>query len=141
MIKGSAYQTYFYKSLKIVFAYYKNGIPYSDVFSGKTVLKHFSNNSMEKVKTEVKKFLRNPEGIRKIIEANHIKFLKNKHIKNPEQIGINKSTTKKKNRETRCHGCKGYLSSYDNYSCNKCKWILCSCGACGCGFDHSQYKF
>lgn len=35
-------------------------------------------------------------------------------------------------RRTRCWSCKRYLSEESNSKCARCRWILCSCGACGC---------
>lgn len=36
-------------------------------------------------------------------------------------------------RLTHCWSCKQPLSSFINLECEGCKWIICSCGACGCG--------
>ncbi len=35
-------------------------------------------------------------------------------------------------RITHCYKCKQDLDSVEFSLCNKCGWILCSCGACGC---------
>ena len=51
----------------IIFAE-KNGIPYSSVISGATVLKSCSNESMEKVKDEVRDFLSDKKNIENIIK-------------------------------------------------------------------------
>jgi len=129
-------EQYKYKGLKIVFAV-KKGIPYSTVLSGATVLKSCSNDSMEKVKDEVRDFLKNPKSIEHIITKNHAKFLREKGIENPEQIGIYKAESKRQLRSTHCYSCGHSLTSFVNYTCKKCNWLLCSCGACRCGY----YKF
>ena len=126
-------ERYEWKGLKIVFAV-KNGIPYSSVISGSTVLKSCSNESMEKVKDEVRDFLSDKKNIENIIERNHGRFLAIKGIKNPETIGIYKAKSNKPKRETHCYECKLGLSSFEDFSCKKCKWLLCMCGACGCGY-------
>jgi len=46
--------------------------------------------------------------------------------------GIRKSN-KRVPRETHCWSCKKTLSSEGFPECVKCGWILCECGACGCG--------
>ncbi len=126
-------ERYEWKGLKIVFAE-KNGTPYSSVISGATVLQSCSHESMEKVKDEVRDFLSDKKNIEKIIKRNHERSLAKKGIENPEKIGIFKSGSKKHKRETHCYGCGHDLSSFEDFSCKKCKWLLCTCGACGCGY-------
>ncbi len=41
-------------------------------------------------------------------------------------------------RATHCWACKGSLDSTVNLECVACGWILCTCGACGCG--HSRER-
>lgn len=36
-------------------------------------------------------------------------------------------------RVTHCWRCKSHLDNEINVSCAACRWILCACGACGCG--------
>ena len=40
-------------------------------------------------------------------------------------------------RVTHCYRCKKDLNSVDFSICNRCAWIRCSCGACGCGYNNS----
>lgn len=37
-------------------------------------------------------------------------------------------------RETHCYNCKGHLSSTSHLMCADCGWLVCTCGACGCGY-------
>jgi hypothetical protein len=37
-------------------------------------------------------------------------------------------------RITKCWLCKGQLDSAVDLNCNACGWLLCHCGACGCGY-------
>lgn len=48
--------------------------------------------------------------------------------------GISISNGKQTRRYTHCYKCKKDLDNTIYYECNICKWILCSCGACGCGW-------
>ncbi|WP_426148771.1 UvrD-helicase domain-containing protein [Polaromonas sp. DSR2-3-2] len=38
------------------------------------------------------------------------------------------------NRVAKCYACKSPLDNSINMECSSCGWILCSCGACGCGY-------
>ena len=42
--------------------------------------------------------------------------------------------TSKKYRHTHCYSCKSNLDSEPFKECCACGWIICSCGACGCGY-------
>jgi hypothetical protein len=44
----------------------------------------------------------------------------------------------RKVRVTHCYSCHHSLDSRKTEKCTKCGWILCNCGACGCGFSISQ---
>lgn len=39
------------------------------------------------------------------------------------------------NRTTHCYSCKCNLSSNSNLECTTCHWLICECGACGCGYS------
>ncbi len=38
-------------------------------------------------------------------------------------------------RQTHCYHCQNDLDGRSFLECSKCEWIVCSCGACGCGYD------
>ena len=40
-------------------------------------------------------------------------------------------------RVTHCYNCRKHLDSTVDVECVACSWILCNCGACGCGFSLS----
>lgn len=40
----------------------------------------------------------------------------------------------KTHRVTHCYACKDNLDSSLHIECNSCNWLICYCGACGCGF-------
>ena len=130
-------EEYDFKSLVIKFFLLKH-IASCEISSARTLLKEFRDNSMENLKNEVREFLKNSENIRKIIEENHVRFLKEKGISISETLGTFYPNDKRKKRTTHCYDCKDPLNSFDDLSCKACKWILCSCGACGCGFERYQ---
>lgn len=41
----------------------------------------------------------------------------------------------KTHRVTHCYSCKKKLDSSLHIECNACKWLICYCGACGCGYE------
>jgi len=49
--------------------------------------------------------------------------------------GVNLETTKV-HRVTHCYSCKGNLDSDFHIECNACGWLICECGACGCGYEY-----
>ena len=42
-------------------------------------------------------------------------------------------------RVTHCYDCKQPLDNSIDIECVACNWILCKCGACGCGYGHVGY--
>jgi hypothetical protein len=48
--------------------------------------------------------------------------------------GVNLKTTKL-HRVTHCYSCKKKLDSHFHIECNACGWLICECGACGCGYQ------
>ncbi len=63
------------------------------------------------------------------IETRHRKFLKDKGISYP---GTKKPGKRK--RATNCYSCKKHLDNDIDKECRACGWIICFCGACGCGY-------
>jgi hypothetical protein len=41
-------------------------------------------------------------------------------------------------RVTHCYSCQAAISNSDLVECTRCRWIVCDCGACGCG--HSSFR-
>lgn len=39
-------------------------------------------------------------------------------------------------RVTHCYACMKHLDSDVSIECNTCGWLICSCGACGCGYKN-----
>ena len=44
-------------------------------------------------------------------------------------------TSKRSHRVTHCYACKNHLDSELNIECQSCNWLICYCGACGCGYQ------
>lgn len=48
--------------------------------------------------------------------------------------GLQRPTLRDRRRVTHCYSCKSRLDNSTNVECMSCGWILCPCGACGCGY-------
>lgn len=44
------------------------------------------------------------------------------------------AAVRQKQRAANCYSCKRSLDSVSFSICEKCDWIECTCGACGCGY-------
>ena len=64
----------------------------------------------------------------------HKEFLAERDI---PYVGIMLNTHRTTVREASCYDCSSVLDSSFDACCKACSWILCFCGACGCG--HPQY--
>ncbi len=62
----------------------------------------------------------------------HILHLKEYGIAAPDQSTM---IHEGKRRETHCWSCKSHLDSKDDLACVVYRWLLCECGACGCGYN------
>jgi len=62
------------------------------------------------------------------------------HRQKLEEMGVSyigiRSNSTKIHRVTHCYDCKQGLDSTINLECMSCGWILCKCGACGCGWPN-----
>ena len=41
-------------------------------------------------------------------------------------------------RNTHCFRCKTHLESGSHFECSACGWLVCTCGACGCGSTYNK---
>lgn len=72
------------------------------------------------------------DGVRRIkAEQRHREFLASLGA---HDNGVSPVTTIKKHRTPHCYKCKYLLDNSIDIECNTCGWIVCSCGACGCGY-------
>lgn len=51
-----------------------------------------------------------------------------------QYLGVRPVRKGRFNRIAKCYACKSPLDNSINMECSSCSWILCSCGACGCGY-------
>jgi hypothetical protein len=54
-----------------------------------------------------------------------------------EYKGIRAVTRLRNRRITHCWACHDHLDNTVDVECVLCGWILCTCGACGCGYDRT----
>ena len=69
----------------------------------------------------------------KIAFEKHQNFLKKRGLNNS---GVIKSSKNKIHRVTHCWNCTKTLDNNIDIECKSCGWIICMCGACGCGYSH-----
>lgn len=55
-------------------------------------------------------------------------------------LGVSSISPVRKHRVTHCYNCKEELDNETDIECNVCGWIICSCGACGCGYPKPSAK-
>ncbi len=48
--------------------------------------------------------------------------------------GLSRPTGGWRRRVTHCYTCHAHLDNSSDVECVSCGWILCHCGACGCGY-------
>jgi hypothetical protein len=64
------------------------------------------------------------------LNEKHRMFLREKGL--PDN-GVRSVTEGRSHRVTHCWNCKGHLDNTVDVECATCGWIICNCGACGCG--------
>jgi hypothetical protein len=50
-------------------------------------------------------------------------------------LGVRDARSPRNRRITHCYSCKQSLDNSIDVECVACNWILCLCGACGCGYQ------
>ena len=64
-------------------------------------------------------------------EEAHVAFLASRGLA-PQTL--RKTTRERNHRITHCWSCASRLDNAIDLECSGCKWIICACGACGCGW-------
>jgi hypothetical protein len=88
-----------------------------------------------------KEFLRlEPErDQRRAVEAIERKEAIARHRAQIEKLGFEyrgvEEFSDKQHRATHCYRCKKGLLSTLHIKCMRCGWLICECGACGCGYS------
>lgn len=52
-----------------------------------------------------------------------------------DYLGVRPSSESRVHRVSHCYSCKKDLDNTVDVECVSCGWILCRCGACGCGWS------
>ena len=68
--------------------------------------------------------------VRAPVEEMHSRFLRERGLENK---GVRQAAAQKHHRVTVCWSCHRSLDNTINVECVTCGWIICQCGACGCG--------
>lgn len=84
------------------------------------------------------KYLAELEAVRKERERFASLPLTEKHKEILARLGLPykglRPATPRFRRVTHCYACKDHLDNSVDIECVTCGWILCTCGACGCGY-------
>ena len=72
-------------------------------------------------------------------EIVELELLKDRHKEFLQQHGIpykgsRSATSARKIRTAHCYNCYSALDNSVDEECLTCGWIICTCGACGCGY-------
>jgi hypothetical protein len=94
--------------------------------------------------SQSKRLIASPSNLELISEMQ----LEERHKAHLFYLGISWKGTRKvnldmhpgKHRITHCWFCKKELDNAIDIECSACGWILCQCGACGCGFKKLKPK-
>lgn len=86
----------------------------------------------KEIENQVRKEMQQKDNERSRIETEklHRKYLGHLGIEH-SKLALNVTTNR--HRVAHCHNCKGHLDNSIHIECFKCEWIICECGACGCG--------
>lgn len=52
-----------------------------------------------------------------------------------DYLGVRPSSESRAHRVSHCYSCKKTVDNTVDVECVSCSWILCRCGACGCGWS------
>ncbi|MBW3565480.1 MAG: DUF3553 domain-containing protein [Acidobacteria bacterium] len=93
---------------------------------GKLSISFSKGGSKKLVPQPLEKLSRTTDSVR----IYHREFLENqgKAYKGTRSAGKNR------HRITHCYSCKSRLDNSVDLECISCSWIICWCGACGCGY-------
>ena len=105
---------------------YIESLPMAQRNASKAELETFKSKwSHEKVAREVKLLEE------RVFQAARITFFEKLGRDNP---GIRPAKNRVR-RFTHCYNCTKPLDSSIDVECNECGWLVCACGACGCGYS------
>ena len=97
-------------------------------------LKESFERELNFIKEEVLKELLKQKQLQAI--EKHKNFLNGKGL---PYRGVAKRVESRTHRLTHCYACKDSLDNEIQSECASCRWIICECGACGCGYERRNY--
>ena len=90
-------------------------------------------------RAEWEKYLAEQEAARRERERFANLPLAERHKEILAQLGLPykglRPATQRYRRVTHCYACRQHLDNSVDVECVTCGWILCTCGACGCGYS------
>ena len=113
----------------------QNDIASVTVFSGKTLLFRAESDCLAEAKQCAVDFLSNEDALKIKFEANHRRFLLDLGVAESDTVELEASASSRR-RETHCFGCQSDLQSDFHFECSRCRWLVCGCGTCGCGYTN-----
>lgn len=125
-----------YKGLKLEIFYFGDDL-HGEIKSGKKIL--FSckeEKDFNKLYLQLQNWIEtNEEEAKRAIGEIHKIHLEKNGIDCPDAINISLKKKSNRFRATHCWACKHPIDNTTLYECNFCSWIICFCGACGCGYN------
>ena len=79
-----------------------------------------------------------PDLLGKATIQNHKAKLKDLNIGTSRASQARKASSYKTLRAAHCWACHHPIDNQSMYECVSCGWIICFCGACGCGYENSS---
>jgi hypothetical protein len=73
---------------------------------------------------------RRRESDRQAVIYAHQRFLKSRGL----TLAGTRHSSGRTHRVTNCYNCMSHLDNAIDVECEACGWIVCACGACGCGY-------
>ena len=99
-------------------------------------------NALEKLRGQYAQFAFDPELIAAIQEQKRLAELEAVipmlHAERLRELGVSnegvRPSSHPRRHHVQCYACHTGLDSAVDLECVRCGWILCNCGACGCGY-------
>ena len=110
---------------------YLRSLDVKDLQKEKKEVQKLDNEPVLEEKKSIEKELKQePQGeYQKIIQLHREKVIRSGKTYNGYRVSKLKDI-----RITFCYSCHGRLDSRSDVQCNNCDWLVCHCGACGCGY-------
>ena len=126
--------TLLYYANATLFVHFVEGAYKGSVQSGDKVLFDYQfGTTREQVLHELKSIVdENPSIIHEEFLARHKSYLTSIGIKTDGEL--TKKGSQHRHRQSHCWACHHPVDNLHQLECSVCGWIICTCGACGCGY-------